>query len=87
MTKYDSDSNSIVNKIREIISETLYIDPNLIGAETDFRKDLGADSIDLASIAMLVEEEFDVTIDFNKANLFINLNSIHIYLEDLARKD
>ena len=50
------------NKLRNIIADTLNVDPDEITAETTFADDLGADSLDLFQIVMGIEEEFDLSI-------------------------
>ena len=49
-------------KIQEIISEVLSVDPDEITMETTFVDDLGADSLDVFQIIMGIEEEFDIEI-------------------------
>ena len=49
-------------KIRKAISDILGIDENDITLETEFVKDLGADSLDVIEIVFRLEEEFGITI-------------------------
>lgn len=46
-------------RLRRIIAEHLFtpIDPRAIKPEASFREDMGADSIDIAGIAMAVEDD------------------------------
>ena len=53
----------VLDKIKEIIADQLGVDADGITPETDFRKDLKADSLDLFQIINDIEEEFDVTIE------------------------
>lgn len=48
------------DKIREIIAEQLGIDADSITAESSFVDDLGADSLDIVSLIMALEEEFGI---------------------------
>ena len=48
------------DKIREIIAEQLGIDADTITMESSFVDDLGADSLDIVSLIMAMEEEFEV---------------------------
>ncbi len=50
-------------KIRNILSEELYIDKEKITLDTDFREDLGADSLDLFEMVMSLEDEYDIQMD------------------------
>ncbi len=47
-------------KIREIIAEQLGIDAETITMESSFVDDLGADSLDIVSLIMAMEEEFGI---------------------------
>lgn len=54
-------------KLQNIIAEVLNIDASEITMETEFKDDLGADSLDIFQIIMGIEEEFDIEIDSNAA--------------------
>ena len=47
-------------KLCAIIADVLGIDPDEITMDTTFDDDLGADSLDVASIIMGIEDEYDV---------------------------
>jgi len=47
----------------ELISDHLGVDESEITAETSFTDDLGADSLDVAEIAIAVEDRLGVSID------------------------
>lgn len=49
-------------KLQQIISEVLNVEPDEITMETTFTDDLGADSLDVFQIIMGIEEEFDIEI-------------------------
>ncbi len=49
-------------KIREIVASVLHVNESVITPETKFIDDLGADSLDLTSIIMEIEEEFGIEI-------------------------
>ena len=48
----------MLEKMRSFISEQLNCDESEINPETDFREDLGADSLDLYELVMTLEEEY-----------------------------
>ena len=50
-------------KLCAIIADVLGIDPDEITMDTTFDEDLGADSLDVASIIMGIEDEYDVKVD------------------------
>ena len=51
-----------LEKIKEIISDKMDIDPSEITEESSF-EDMHLDSLDLVEIIMDIEEAFDITID------------------------
>ncbi len=55
-------------KLSEIIADVMGIDAGEITLETRFDEDLGADSLDVASIIMALEDEYDVKIDTETAS-------------------
>lgn len=55
------------SKLCAIIADVLGVDANEITKETTFDDDLGADSLDIASIIMGIEDEFDVKVDTDVA--------------------
>ena len=52
----------MLEKIKEIAADSLGADVSTMTAETSFKEDLGADSLDLFELAMALEEEFSVEI-------------------------
>ena len=50
-------------KIKKIIQDVMKNNDVEISLDTNFKKDLKLDSIDLFSIIMGIEEEFNITID------------------------
>lgn len=51
-------TKSIEERVRTTINEVLRISDDRITADSRFREDLGADSLDLVSLLMALEEEF-----------------------------
>ena len=52
----------IFEKVLDIISENLAVDPELVVPEATFQEDLGADSLDAVELVMAIEEEFDISV-------------------------
>jgi acyl carrier protein len=57
----------MLEKIKEIAADSLGADVSTMTAETSFKEDLGADSLDVFQIIMGIEEEFDIEIDNEEA--------------------
>ena len=62
-------------KLKNVISEVLNVDPEEITLDTTFTDDLGADSLDLFQIIMGLEEEFDIEIPAEAAEVLEENNS------------
>ena len=57
----------MLEKVKETVAEALGADIDTITAETSFKEDLGADSLDVFQIIMGIEEEFDIEIPTEEA--------------------
>ena len=55
--------DSILAKLKEIVSNQLGIAEDKVVPTADFTKELGADSLDVVELVMAFEEEFDIEID------------------------
>lgn len=69
-------------KIRDLIVEQLDVDPSLITEETDFMKDLEADSLDAVEIILGVEDEYGIEIPDDIAENFTKVGDIVKYVEE-----
>ena len=59
----------MLEKMKEMVADQLNVDAAEITAETSFKDDLGADSLDLFELVMALEDEYSVEIpaeDFEK---------------------
>ena len=55
----------MLEKLAELIKEQLNYDGE-VKAESNFKEDLGADSLDAVELCMTIEEAFDITIPEDK---------------------
>ena len=69
----------VFEKIQALIVEQLDVDPSMVKMETDFMKDLEADSLDAVEIILGVEEEYGIEIPDDVAE--------KVYTRDLFRRD
>ena len=78
----------MINKVIEIIKETLDPDPELvISPETDIIMELDGDSLDVIEIVIDIEEHFDISIaedDLTKVRYMTDL--IELVQEQLDQK-
>ena len=58
--------NAIEDRTKQIIADTLGIDPSIITPQTNLHNDLGADSLDVVDTIDRLEKEFGVTIPDDK---------------------
>jgi len=72
----------VFEKIRDLIVEQLDVDPSLINEETDFMKDLEADSLDAVEIILGVEDEYGIEIPDDVAENFTKVGDIVKYVEE-----
>ena len=72
----------VFEKIRDLIVEQLDVDPSLINEETDFMKDLEADSLDAVEIILGVEEEYGIEIPDDVAENFTKVGDIVKYVDE-----
>ena len=66
----------MLEKVKETVAEALGADIDTITAETSFKEDLGADSLDLFEMVMAFEEHFGVDIPAEDLELSVMLQSI-----------
>lgn len=76
---------SVLEKIKEIISEQLDVAPEEVTPEASFVDDLGADSLDLTELIMAMEDEFGLEIDDEEAQNLRTVKEVIDYVE--ARKE
>ena len=72
----------VFDKVKELIVEQLDVDPSLITEETDFMKDLEADSLDAVEIILGVEDEYGIEIPDDVAENFTKVSDIVKYIEE-----
>lgn len=69
-------------KIKEIVAEQLSCNEDEITMDTNFRDDLGADSLDLFELVMALEEEYDVEIPSEDLTNINTVEDVINYLKD-----
>ena len=70
------------DKIQELIVEQLDVDPSQVTMDTDFMKDLEADSLDAVEIILGVEEEYGIEIPDDIAENFSKVGDIVKYVDE-----
>ena len=72
----------MLEKMKEIIAEQLNCDESEINAETKFKDDLGADSLDLFELVMALEEEYGIEIPAEELTEMTTVGSVIDYLKE-----
>ncbi len=75
------ESNAMLEKMKEIIAEQLSVDESEIELSSNFKDDLGADSLDLFELVMALEEEYDVEIPSEELENIATVEDVIEYLK------
>ena len=77
----------MLEKMKEIIADQLSIDADGITEESNFKDDLGADSLDLFQLVMALEDEYSVEIPADDLNQLATVGDVIKYLKDKGVED
>ena len=72
----------MLEKLKEMIAEQLNCDAAGITAETSFKDDLGADSLDLFELVMALEEEYGVEIPSEDLEKILTVQDVIDYMKN-----
>ena len=71
----------MLEKVKEITAEALGVEAETLTAETSFKEDLGADSLDLFEMVMAFEEEIGQEIPSEDLEKLTTIGAVVEYLE------
>ncbi len=71
----------MLEKIKEIVAESMGVDKDTLTAETSFKDDLDADSLDLFELVMALEEAVGVEIPSEELANINTLGDVEKYLD------
>ena len=71
----------MLEKMKEMVADQLNVDAAEITAETSFKDDLGADSLDLFELVMALEEEYNVEIQSEDLEKLTTVGAVMDYLK------
>ena len=74
-------SDSIEQKVKDIIVEQLSVTPEQVTPEAKFIDDLGADSLDTVELVMAFEEEFGIDVPDEEAEKLTSVGAVISYVE------
>ena len=70
-----------LTKLQNIVGKQLGIDPNKVKPDSDFSRELGADSLDVVELVMAIEEEFEIDIEDQAASQITTVQDVLNYIE------
>ncbi|WP_230398692.1 acyl carrier protein [Novisyntrophococcus fermenticellae] len=73
----------MLEKIKEIVAESLGTEVDSLTEQTSFKEDLGADSLDLFEMVMALEEEFNVEIPTDDLENIKTIGDVDQYIQKL----
>ena len=76
--------SSINERIKQIVAEQLGVDEDQVTNEASFMDDLGADSLDTVELVMALEEEFDIEISDEDAEIIQTFQDAIDYIGESA---
>ena len=71
----------MLENLKTIIAEQLNVNEDEIKAESNFKDDLGADSLDLFELVMSLEEEYGIEIPSDDLEKIATVNDVIEYLK------
>ena len=72
----------MLEKVKEIVADSLGTDVDTLTEETSFKEDLGADSLDLFEMVMAFEEEFEEEIPSEDLEQLTTIGAVVEYLKN-----
>ena len=70
-----------IDKIKQILADTLDVNADELSADTNIATDLGADSLDVVEILMSIEDEFEIEIPDSEIENIRTIGELVEYIE------
>jgi acyl carrier protein len=74
-----------LKRLQKIVGNQLGIDPNKVKPEADFVKELGADSLEVVELIMVIEDEFEIDIEDKIASKITKVQDVLDYIEQKTK--
>lgn len=81
MVNSRKENKIMLEKVKEIVAESLNVEESTLSETTSFKEDLGADSLDLFEIVMAFEEAFEVEIPSEDLEQITTVGDVVKYIE------
>ena len=73
---------TMFEKVRAILAKQLRVDAAIITLESQIKKDLGADSLDILQLLMRIEDQYGIVIPDKALATFTTVGDVVKYLEE-----
>lgn len=77
-------NEEVVRRVKDLIAESLGVNPAEVVATASFIDDLGADSLDIVELVMAIEKEFNVEIPDEDAEKITTVQDAVDYIQNKA---
>ncbi len=74
----------MLEKIRAILAEKLDIDPAIVNEDTDFKSDLGIDSLDLFELVTDLEDAYQIEVPAEVLESLTSVGKVIDYLKSIG---
>lgn len=81
MVNSRKENKIMLEKVKEIVAESLNVEEGTLSETTSFKEDLGADSLDLFEMVMAFEEAFEVEIPSEDLEQITTVGDVVKYIE------
>ena len=81
MVNSRKENKIMLEKVKEIVAESLNVEESTLSETTSFKEDLGADSLDLFEMVMEFEEAFEVEIPSEDLEQITTVGDVVKYIE------
>ena len=81
MVNSRKENKVMLEKVKEIVAESLNVEESTLSETTSFKEDLGADSLDLFEMVMAFEEAFEVEIPSEDLEQITTVGDVVKYIE------
>ena len=70
----------MLEKVKEIVAESLNVEESTLSETTSFKEDLGADSLDLFELTMALEDEYGIEIPSEDLEKIVTVGDVVEYV-------
>ena len=81
MVNSRKENKIMLEKVKEIVAESLNVEESTLSETTSFKEDLGADSLDLFEMVMAFEDAFEVEIPSEDLEQITTVGDVVKYIE------